>query len=106
MTMLILGAAVLSGLGGTLCTRASRGFTRWGYAVAALLSYAAATAAMAWLVQHEPVGLVYAVWTGAAAVALVVIDRIFHEVRLSFLQLAGVAATVVGVSLLGAGTGQ
>ncbi|WP_239580462.1 multidrug efflux SMR transporter [Streptomyces sp. HB132] len=103
---LILSCAVLSGLAGTLCTRASEGFTRWGYAIAALASYAAATAAMAWLVQHEPVGLVYAVWTGAAAVALVAIDRLFYEVRLSALQLAGVAATVVGIGLLGTGMGQ
>ncbi|WP_242535522.1 DMT family transporter [Streptomyces albidoflavus] len=102
----ILGLAVLCGLGGTLCTRASQGFTRWGYALAAVASYAAATVAMAWLVQRAPVGLIYAVWTGAAAVALVVIDRIWFHIRMSLLQLAGVVATVSGVVLLGAGMGQ
>ncbi|MET8922529.1 SMR family transporter [Streptomyces sp. NPDC004623] len=106
MTTAVLGLAVLSGLGGTLCARASNGFTQWTFACAATLCYTVATVAMAWLVQRAPVGLIYAVWTGAASVVLVAIDRIRHQVRLSVLQSAGVVATVAGVALLGTGMGQ
>lgn len=58
---------------------ASKGFTQWTFACGATLCYTVATVAMAWLVQRAPVGLIYAVWTGAASVALVAIDRIRHR---------------------------
>lgn len=101
MTIVVLALAIASGLSGTLFTRASRGFTRWGCALAAVVSFAMATLLLSWLVQRLPVGLVYAVWTGTAAVVLVVVDRIFFAVRTSRVQLAGMALTLLGVTILG-----
>lgn len=103
MEFVALTFAIGSGLAGALFTRASRGFTRWGYGLAAVASYAAATALMAWLVQRLPVGLVYAVWTGAAAVILVIVDRVLFGVRSRPLQLVGMAVTLLGIAILGVG---
>ncbi|MCA1188188.1 MULTISPECIES: multidrug efflux SMR transporter [unclassified Saccharopolyspora] len=105
MTFGMLCLAIAAGLCGSLCTRASRGFTRWGWGIAAIAGYAIATVLLSWLVQRLPVGLVYAVWTGAAAVVLVAVDRVFFAVRTSRVQLGGMAVTLLGIVLLGTGTG-
>ncbi|GAB3158203.1 multidrug efflux SMR transporter [Amycolatopsis stemonae] len=101
MTFVVLALAIASGLSGTLFTRASRGFARRVPGLAAIASFAAATLLLSWLVQRLPVGVVYAVWTGTAAVVLVLVDRIFFAVRTSPVQLAGMALTLAGVTLLG-----
>ncbi|WP_290061864.1 DMT family transporter [Amycolatopsis solani] len=101
MTFLVLALAIASGLSGTLFTRASHGFKRWRPALAAVVSFACATLLLSWLVQRLPVGFVYAVWTGTAAVVLVVVDRLFFGVRTRPVQLLGMALTVLGVTILG-----
>jgi small multidrug resistance pump len=100
MVLAILVLAVVSGTAGTLFTRASNGFTRWRYALAAVLASAVATVLMAWLVQRLAVGVVYAVWTGAAAMLLMVIDALAFNVRTRRMQRLGMVVTVLGVALL------
>jgi small multidrug resistance pump len=100
MVFVMLGLAVASGTSGTLLTRASHGFSRWRYGLAAVLAYAVATVVMAWLVQRLAVGVVYAVWTGAAAVLLMAIDTLAFKVRTHPMQRIGMAITVAGVVLL------
>jgi small multidrug resistance pump len=101
MIFLMFGLAIASGVAGTLSTRASRGFTRLPYAVAAVASYTVATLTEAWLVQRVPVGIVYAVWTGTAAAVLLGIDRFVFGERTTRMQVAGTALVLVGVGLLG-----
>ena len=93
--------AIASGASGTLLTRASQGFRRWGYSLGAIGAYGTATFMMALLLQRLPVGIVYAVWTGAAAVVLLVVERLAFKVRTNKPQRAGMAITIVGVALLG-----
>lgn len=92
--------AVGSGASGTVLTRASNGFRRWGYGLGAIGAYAVATVMMALLLQRLPVGVVYAVWTGAAAVVLLVVDRLVFGVENSRIQLAGMAVTFIGIVFL------
>lgn len=101
MTVLMFAAAIGSGVSGTLFTRASKGFRKWGYAAGAVAAYAVATFMMALLLQRLPVGIVYAIWTGAAAVVLLLVDRFAFRVRARTPQLIGMAVTIVGVALLG-----
>ncbi|MGO1948031.1 MAG: DMT family transporter [Mycobacteriaceae bacterium] len=101
MTYILLATTITCGVAGTLFTRASRGLTRWGYAVGAVFSYGAATVLLARLVENLPLGIVYAVWTGSAAVILLAIDTAAFKVRTTHLQRAGMLVTVAGVALLG-----
>lgn len=104
VTFLMFAPAIGTGTAGTLFTRASNGFRKWRFILAAIAAYTVATLMMALLLQRLPVGLVYAVWTGAAAVVLLVIDRFAFKVKISGPQLAGLAVTVLGVALLGTAT--
>lgn len=97
----MFAAAIGSGVTGTLFTRASEGFRRWGYAAGSIAAYTVATIMMALLLQRLPVGIVYAVWTGAAAVVLLLVDRFAFKVETRRPQLIGMAITIVGVALLG-----
>lgn len=103
VSFLMMTFAVASGVSGTLFTRASKGFSRQRYGLAAIVCYAVATGLMAWLVKRLPVGIVYAVWTGSAAVVLLAVDAFAFKVRTTRLQLVGMALTLVGVMLLGMG---
>lgn len=93
--------AIASGVTGTLTTRASDGFRKVGFSIAAVCAYGVATVMMAFLLQRLPVGIVYAIWTGSAAVVLLVIDRFAFGVRTTKAQLLGMALTLLGVVLLG-----
>jgi small multidrug resistance pump len=99
----VLTLAIGSGVCGTLLTRISNGFKRWGYGLLGVVAYGIATVLLAWLVQRMPVGAVYAIWTGSAAVVLLVIDRLFFAVRIRPLQLVGMVAVLSGVMLLSIG---
>lgn len=100
MTFLVLVAAVTSGVTGTLCTRASQGLRRWNYALGAVAAYGMATVLLAWLVLYVPLGVVYAVWTGSAAVILLLIDTLAYGVVTTWVQRAGMLLTLIGVALL------
>jgi small multidrug resistance pump len=100
VTFVVLGLAIASGVSGTISTRASRGFRKWWWGVAGVVSYAIATVLMAWLVQRLPVGVVYAAWTGTAAAVLLLIDRVVFKVKTHPIQLVGMAITLLGVVLL------
>lgn len=97
----MLAAAVACGVSGTVFTRASRGFTRWAPGLAGACSYAGATVLMAWLLDRLPVGVVYAAWSGAAAVTLLAIDVLVLKMRTTPVALGGMAVTLAGVALLG-----
>jgi len=101
VVFLLLVLAIGSGASGTVLTRASDGFRKPGYSLGAIAAYGVATVMLALLLQRMPVGIVYAIWTGAAAVVLLTIDRLAFQVRTSGAQLVGVAITIVGVALLG-----
>ena len=101
MVFMMLVAAIASGVTGTLCTRASQGLRRWGYALGAVSAYGIATVLLAQLVLHLPMGVVYAVWTGSAAVILLAIDTWVYEVSTTWFQRAGMLVTLLGVALLG-----
>ncbi len=106
MTVILFALAIGSGVSGTLLTRASSGFRRWGYGIGAIGAYGIATVMMALLLQRLPVGIVYAIWTGAAAVVLLAVDRFVFHLERTRAQLAGIAVTFVGIALLSTAVGS
>lgn len=102
MTFALFALAIGSGASGTVLARASQGFRRLGASAGAIAAYSVATVMMALLLQRLPMGIVYAVWTGSAAVVLLVVDRFVFGVQNSRLQLVGMAVTFIGIVFLGA----
>ena len=65
MPWLFLGIAITGEVIGTTALKASHGFTRLGYGGLALLSYAVSFYFLAIILKTIPIGVAYAIWSGA-----------------------------------------
>jgi small multidrug resistance pump len=96
----LLGTAVASGVVGSTALKLSDGFRRPWAVVGTVLGYGIATVALGLLMEHLPVGVIYAVWGGGAAVSLTVVGRVVFGERITAVRLAGIALIVGGAVLL------
>jgi len=96
MTYVLLFVAVVSGVCGTLCAKASDGFRRPRATVAFLVTYGFALFLLAVLMERLPLGVLYAVWGGTAAALLAAIDRIWLGHRLHWTGWAGLTFVALG----------
>lgn len=100
MVYALLGAAVVSGVVGSTALKLSEGFRRPWPVVGVAAGYGLATVALGLLMEFLPVGVIYAVWGGGAAVALTVVGRVVFGERLTGLRLVGIALIVGGAVVL------
>lgn len=100
MVYALLGTAVLSGVLGSTALKLSAGFRRPWPVVGTVAGYGVATVALGLLMERLPVGVIYAVWGGGAAVLLTVVDRVVFGVRSSAVRLVGIALIVGGALVL------
>ncbi len=100
MVVALLVTAVLSGVLGSTSLKISAGFRRPWPVAGTVLGYGIATVALGLLMEYLPVGVIYAVWGGGAAVALAVVGRVVFGERLTATRLAGIALIVGGAVLL------
>lgn len=100
MVYALLGTAVLSGVVGSTMMKLSDGLRRVGPVLGVVAGYGIATVALALLMELLPVGVIYAVWGGGAAVGVTVVGRVVFGERLTVTRLAGVALIVGGVVVL------
>lgn len=102
-TGLLLGAAIVAEVVGTLSLRAAVDHSWWAPVV--LVSYAAAFALIGLVLQEGmPIGAVYGIWsaTGVALVAL--LGMILFAETLSAAAVVGIGAIVAGVVLIETGS--
>lgn len=81
---------------GTMSLKISEGFAKWHWGVMAIALYAACFWLLAHVLKAIPVGITYAIWSGAGIVAITAIGYfVFHE-KLGPLQLMFIAMILVG----------
>lgn len=110
MVYALLVTAVLSGVAGStslksMSPKMSAGFRRPWPVVGTVAGYGIATVALGLLMEYLPVGVIYAVWGGGAAVALTVVGRFVFGERLTATRLAGITLIVGGAVLLNLSSG-
>jgi small multidrug resistance pump len=96
----LFGLAVSAGVLGSTMLKLSHGFRRWWPSVGTVVGYGVATVLMAVLMEHLPVGVVYAVWGGVTVLVLTVVGRVMFGERPTWRRLAGIALIVGGVVVL------
>lgn len=98
---MLLVEAVLSGVAGSTALKvaAAGGGRVWPLA-GVVAGYGVATVVLALLMERLPVGIIYAVWGGGAAVCLTVVGRLVFGEVLTRARVLGVALIVGGVVLL------
>ncbi len=97
---LSIGAEVTA----TLALRASEGWNRPGPLLVVAGGYGLAFYGLAQVLRSLPVGISYAIWSGAGLVLVALVDWAFHAQRLRPIQLAGMALILLGITCLTLGT--
>ncbi|UES41792.1 DMT family transporter [Roseibium aggregatum] len=105
MSWFYLGIAVIFEIAVAISAGNAKGFTRFGWTVATLVSGAIATFFLSLALLTFDVGVGYAIWTSVSGVGIVVLGALFFGQQLNWkkgLGIAFVIGGVVGLRLSGA----
>ncbi len=97
MNFLYLGIAIVFEVVATSALKESEGFTRLLPSVAAIAGYGIALFFLALPLRTLPVGVVYAIWSGAGIVLITAIGYFIFGQKLDVPALAGIALILAGV---------
>lgn len=95
-----LWIAILSEVIGTLALKASEGFTRWAPSVVVVLGYGTAFYFLSVSLRSIPVGVVYAIWSGAGLALIVVASWFLFGQRLDLAAFGGLFLILSGILVL------
>jgi small multidrug resistance pump len=99
-TWLVLAGAIVAEVIGTSFLKASEGFTRPLPSVVVAAGYGAAFYLLSRTLETLPIGITYAVWSGAGIVLITAIGWFFFGQRLDGAALLGIALILAGVVVL------
>lgn len=97
---LYLAIAILAEVSGTLALRASQSFTRLGPSLIVIIGYALAFYCLSLTLKYIPVGIAYAIWSGAGIVLIAAFGYAMFNERLDWPALLGMGLIVAGIVLL------
>ncbi|MCB1391525.1 MAG: QacE family quaternary ammonium compound efflux SMR transporter [Rhodobacteraceae bacterium] len=100
MHWLLLAVAILFETIATASLKASHGFTRLGPTALSLGAYAVAFWFLAMVLKVVPVGVAYAIWSGAGICLIAMIAALFFGQRLDPPALVGMALIVAGILVI------
>jgi small multidrug resistance pump len=84
----------------TTALAATEGFTRLGPTALSLAGYACAFFFLALALRSMPVGLVYAIWSGAGIVLITAVAWVVYRQALDAPALIGIGLIVAGVAVI------
>ena len=93
---IFLGLAIVFEVTGTFFLKLSSGFEKWQWGLASLATYSLSFWMLAPAVKVIPVGIAYAIWSGAGIVAISLIVLFAFGERLSALQFGFIAMILIG----------
>jgi small multidrug resistance pump len=94
---LILGAAIISEVAGTICMKLSDSLTKWVWIPPMLFAYLLSLLGLAIALKTIEVGVTYAVWAGAGTLLIALIGIVFFSESVSLLKIISIALVVGGV---------
>jgi len=93
---MFLGIAILFEVAGTSLLKASEGFTKIAFAGGAMLAYWVSFWFLSLALVKIPVGVAYAIWSGAGIFLITLIGWIVFRQSLSLMQLGFIMLIFVG----------
>ena len=104
---LMLALAILSEVVGTVSLKLSEGFSKPLPSIVVVIGYAGAFVVLGSVLKMGmPVGVAYAIWSGAGVALVALIGVAFLGEAMTAVQVGGIALIVLGVVALEAGTAQ
>lgn len=96
----LLMLAIVIEVGASSALPRAEGFTNPWWTVIVVSGYVAAIWLLTVVVQHIPVSIAYAVWSGVGTAAIAVIGYFYLGEDMSTLKVGALAMIVIGVVLL------
>jgi small multidrug resistance pump len=101
MAWLLLTAAIVAEVTGTVALRLSDGFSRLVPSVVVAVGYVTAFVLLSLVLQRGmPIGVAYGVWAAAGVALIAIIGAVFLGDHLTWLQGAGIVLVACGVLAL------
>ena len=100
MHWLILFIAIAAEVVATSALKASDGFSKLGPSLLAVGGYALAFYCLSLTLKTIPIGMAYAIWSGAGIVLISLVAFLFFQQRLDAPALLGMGLIVAGVLII------
>jgi small multidrug resistance pump len=100
MSYLYLAIAIVAEVIGTSALKAAHGFTRLVPSLVVVAGYGVAFYCLSLALKTIPVGVAYAIWSGAGVVLITLIGWLVFRQRLDAPALLGIALIVAGVAVI------
>ncbi len=97
MTWVIMGAAIILEVSGTICLKLAEGFTRLGPSLAIIPLYGGSLALLAIALKTLPVSSAYAVWAALGTAAVAVIGIVYFREPVNVVKVVSLVLVIVGV---------
>lgn len=97
---LFLAVAIVSELFGTSMLKASEGFSKWLPSLATVLGFGIAFYALSITLQHIPIGIAYAIWSGVGTAVTAIIGIVVWKESASMTTAAGLVLIMLGVVII------
>lgn len=95
-----LALAIVAEVVATSALKASEGFTRLGPSLLAAAGYGVAFYLLSLTLKSVPVGVAYAIWSGAGIVLIALIGWLVLKQPLDLAAMLGMALIVAGVAVI------
>jgi small multidrug resistance pump len=96
----LLGIAIVAEVIATSAMRASDGFSRLGPSALVIIGYGIAFYCLSLTLRSIPVGIVYAVWSGAGIVLITLVALLLYRQVPDLPAIIGLGLIIAGVAVL------
>ena len=100
MPWVLLGAAIVTEVAGTLALRASDGLTKLVPSIIVVAGYLASFGLLALVLKTLPVGIVYAIWAAVGVALVAVLGKLMFNDPVPPIAMIGMVLIVAGVVLV------
>lgn len=100
MAYLYLAVAIIAEVIGTTAMKLSDGFTRPVPSAVTAVGYGVAFLLLSWTLRSVPVGIAYAIWSGAGIVLISAIGWVWFKQVLDLPALAGLGLILAGILVI------
>lgn len=100
MSYVYLAIAIVAEVAATAALKASEGFAHFWPSVVVVVGYGAAFYFLSLVLKTIPVGVAYAVWSGAGVVLISLVGLLFFGQKLDAPAIAGMALIVAGIVVM------
>lgn len=96
----LLAVAIIAEVIATTALKASNGFSRLGPSLLVIVGYGLAFWLLTLVMRTVPVGVAYAIWSGAGIVLVTLLAALFYRQLPSLTVLLGMALIIGGVVII------